>query len=149
MCVPVRMRTPVDRIDHRDSRATAVHVTSEESTSAARVPVSAVISSMPLPDLVRALRPPAPAAVQAAADDLRHRDFLTIALVVPEDYGFPDNSISIHEPAVAVEHIQNFGSWSPYLVKGGRTCLGLEYFVTENDGGWSRPDGDLIELATA
>ncbi len=32
-----------------------------------------------------------------------------------------------------VGRIQNFGSWSPYLVKDGRTCLGLEYFVFEGD----------------
>ena len=36
--------------------------------------------------------------------------------------------------------IQNFGSWSPYLVKDGRTCLGLEYFVNEGDEWWNLPD---------
>ena len=39
-----------------------------------------------------------PAEVLAAADDLRFRDFLTVALVVPEDDGFPDNWIYIHVP---------------------------------------------------
>ncbi len=54
---------------------------------------------------------------------------MTVALVVPEKYGFPDNWIYIHDPEVEVGRIQNFGSWSPYLVKDGRTCLGLEFFV--------------------
>ena len=44
-----------------------------------------------------------------------------------------------------VGRIQNFGSWSPYMVKEGRTCLGLEYFVFEGDELWSAPDEDLIE----
>ena len=35
--------------------------------------------------------------------------------------------------------IQNFGSWSPYLVKEGRTCLGLEYTVDEGDESWTPP----------
>ena len=35
-----------------------------------------------------------------------------------------------------VGRIQNFGSWSPYMVKEGRTCLGLEYFVFEGDAVW-------------
>ena len=66
----------------------------------------------------------------AAADDLRFRDFLTVALVVPEaKVAFTDNWIYIHAPEVKAVRIQNFGSWSPYLVKDGRTCLGLEYFV--------------------
>ena len=38
--------------------------------------------------------------VLAAADDLHYRDFLTIALVVPEEAGFPDNWIYVHSPDV-------------------------------------------------
>ena len=33
--------------------------------------------------------------------------------------------------------IQNFGSWSPFLVKEGRNVLGLEYTVREGDGSWT------------
>ena len=44
--------------------------------------------------------------------------------------------------------IQNFGSWSPYMIKEGRTCLGLEYFVFEGDELWNSPDEDLIALGT-
>jgi hypothetical protein len=33
----------------------------------------------------------------------------------------------------ALGRIQNFGSWSPYLVKQDGTCLGLEYSVFEDD----------------
>ncbi len=95
--------------------------------------------------LVRAIDPPAPAAVRAAGDDLHYRDFLTVALVVPEAKGFPDNWIYIHAPEVAVGRIQNFGSWSPFMVKEGRTCLGLEYFVFEGDELWSSSDDELVE----
>ncbi|HLZ38098.1 MAG TPA: hypothetical protein VKP64_10175, partial [Mycobacteriales bacterium] len=43
----------------------------------------------------------------------------------------------------------NFGSWSPYMVRDGRTCLGLEYFVNEGDELWSMADEDLVALGTA
>jgi protoporphyrinogen oxidase len=86
--------------------------------------------------------------VAAAADGLPYRDFLTVALVVPESAGFPDNWIYIHGPDVQVGRIQNFGSWSPYLVKEGRTCLGLEYFVFEGDDYWTMPDDQLVALGT-
>src|SRR5947208_15256487 len=102
---------------------------------------------MPISALVRAMDPPAPEEVVTAAKDLGYRDFLTVALVVPEQYSFPDNWIYIHDPGVRVGRIQNFGSWSPYLVKDGRTCLGLEYFVNEGDEVWSLPDDRLVELA--
>jgi protoporphyrinogen oxidase len=48
-----------------------------------------------------------------------------------------------------VGRVQNFGSWSPYLVKDGYTCLGLEYFVNAGDDLWRMPDADLVRLATA
>jgi protoporphyrinogen oxidase len=97
--------------------------------------------------MVKVLDPPPPPEVVAAAEGLRFRDFLTVALVVPEEDGFPDNWIYIHSPEVQVGRIQNFGQWSPYLVKDGRACLGLEYFVFEGDGMWTSSDEDLIELA--
>jgi protoporphyrinogen oxidase len=92
--------------------------------------------------------PPVPPEVAAAADDISYRDFLTVALVVPEEDGFPDNWIYVHSPDVKLGRIQNFGSWSPYLVKEGRTCLGLEYFVFEGDELWTSNDDDLIALGT-
>jgi protoporphyrinogen oxidase len=107
-----------------------------------------VISTMPLPYLVESMDPAPPEAVLEAARGLGFRDFLTVALVVPERDGFPDNWIYIHSPDVMVGRIQNFGSWSPYLVKDGRTCLGLEYFVFEGDGMWTKPDDELVAQAT-
>jgi hypothetical protein len=43
----------------------------------------------------------------------------------------------------ALGRIQNFGSWSPYLVKQDRTCLGLEFSVFEGDDLWDSADDDL------
>ncbi|MER7444015.1 NAD(P)/FAD-dependent oxidoreductase [Micromonospora avicenniae] len=133
---------------HRDParrRAVAVTVNGAGQRS---YPVGHVVSSMPISELVAALRPAAPPEVLAAAAGLRYRDFLTIALVVPAEFSFPDNWIYVHDPAVKVGRIQNFGSWSPHLVKDGRTCLGLEYFVFEDDETWRTPDADLIATGT-
>jgi protoporphyrinogen oxidase len=126
----------------------AVSVVAQSDGRSYEYPASAVISSMPLATLVRAIDPPVPADVRRAADDLSYRDFLTVALIVPEESGFPDNWIYIHDREVRVGRIQNFGSWSPYMVKEGRTCLGLEYFVFEGDEMWSKADADLVDQAT-
>ena len=103
---------------------------------------------MPFGALIEAMDPPVPDDVLRAARSLTHRDFVTVALVVPEEFSFPDNWIYIHDAGVEVGRIQNFGSWSPYLVKDGRTCLGLEFFVNEGDATWSKPDDELIAQAT-
>jgi protoporphyrinogen oxidase len=142
----VRMSTSATRVHVEGGRA--VGVTVEHAGSTERTPCSHVVSSMPLTALARVVDPPVPAEVSAAADALHYRDFLTIALVVPAERGFPDNWIYIHAPDVAVGRIQNFGSWSPFLVKDGRTCLGMEYFVFEGDELWTMCDEDLVALGT-
>jgi protoporphyrinogen oxidase len=136
----------VTRIEHADGRATAVTAVTDGAPT--RYDCTDVISSMPISALLRAMDPPPPADVVAAADALRYRDFMTVALVVPEEFGFPDTWIYIHDPDVEVGRIQNFASWSPYLVKDGRTCLGLEFFVQEGDEMWTKPDADLVAQAT-
>jgi protoporphyrinogen oxidase len=112
-----------------------------------RFECSHVISSMPFGALLHAMDPVVDEPTSLAAKRLTHRDFITVALVVPVEYSFPDNWIYIHDPGVKVGRIQNFGSWSPYLVKEGRTCLGLEYFVNEGDALWTAPDDELVERA--
>ncbi len=135
----------VVRITHADGRAESVVVEVDGAERA--YPCTHVVSSMPFRDLIRAIDPPVPPEVRAAAEGLGYRDFITVALVVPQEYSFPDNWIYIHDPDVKVGRIQNFGSWSPYLVKEGRTCLGLELFVNEGDDTWTKSDDDLIAQA--
>jgi protoporphyrinogen oxidase len=140
----VVMNTRVTGIRHENGVAVAVTAQGKDG-AAIEYPCDHVISSMPISQLLKAMQPTAPPEIFRAADDLRYRDFLTVALVVPEKYSFPDNWIYVHAKEVQVGRIQNFGSWSPYLVKEGRTCLGLEFFVFEGDSTWTKSDADLIE----
>ncbi|MCU0310460.1 MAG: NAD(P)/FAD-dependent oxidoreductase [Acidimicrobiales bacterium] len=142
----VHMRTRATKVRHDNGRAVAVVATSRDGVET-EYECDEVISSMPMSQLLRAMDPPVPPDVLAAADNLAYRDFLTVALVVPESASFPDNWIYIHSPEVEVGRIQNFASWSPYMVKEGRTCLGLEYFVFEGDHLWNATDEDLIARA--
>ncbi|HPF62788.1 MAG: NAD(P)/FAD-dependent oxidoreductase [Gemmatimonadetes bacterium] len=113
-------------------------------------PADHVISTTDLRTLVGALEPAPPPAVTQAAEGLRYRDFLVVALILETENLFPDNWIYIHTPGVKVGRIQNFNNWSAAMVpEPGRTCLGMEYFCFEGDGQWASRDEDLIALATA
>jgi len=108
-----------------------------------------VISTLPLRNLIRSLGPAPGEGVKRAAEGLRYRDFLVVALVLDREDVFPDNWVYIHTPGVRVGRIQNFNNWSAAMVPvPGKTCLGLEYFCFQGDGLWAMSDGDLIELAT-
>lgn len=129
-------------------RGLAQHVEVESADGSRReVALDHLLSSMPLPELVLRAVPAPPRRVEEAARGLRHRDFMTVALVVRGEEVFPDNWIYIHEPDVNVGRIQNFRSWSPFMVKEGYTCLGLEYFVNEGDDLWIMDDSDLVLMA--
>ena len=107
-----------------------------------------VISSAPMRELVRGIRPAVSGAAKAAADSLKYRDFLTVMLIVKNRDAFHDNWIYIHDPNVKVGRIQNFRSWSPEMVPDDdKACYGLEYFCFEHDGVWDAKDEDLIKQA--
>ena len=105
-----------------------------------------ILSSMPLAHLPKTIKPSPSDEVLEAGNKLKFRDFLSVALITEQENAFPDNWIYIHEPNVKVGRVQNYGSWSPFMVKDGKTCLGLEYFVNEGDALWEMKDEDLIQL---
>jgi protoporphyrinogen oxidase len=105
------------------------------------------ISSMPIPEFLKKLDPLPPPAVKAAAEKLKHRDFLTVCLIYDRPHLFEDNWIYIHDPGVKVGRVQNFKNWSPDMVPDlSKTSLGLEYFCNAGDELWTMSDADLIEL---
>ena len=105
------------------------------------------LSTLPIRDLIRAMKPAPPPEVINAALSLKYRDYLTVVLIVDRAETFPDNWIYIHEPMVRLGRIQNFKNWSPDLVPDpAKTSLGLEYFCFEGDDLWTRSDRDLIAL---
>jgi len=105
------------------------------------------VSTMPIRELLNCFDPAPPPEVLEAANRLRHRDFLMVALIVDRADVFPDNWIYVQSPRVRVGRIQNFKNWSPAMVPDPRTSsLGLEYFVQEGDELWSAADDELIDL---
>ena len=139
----VRLESPVELISIEDGRVADVVAGGETFRP------SHVISSLPLRTTVNLSRPRAPENVLHAARALRYRDFLTVALVLDGEDLFPDNWIYIHDPRVRVGRIQNYRSWSPWMVPDpSKACVGLEYFCFAGDDLWTMSDEALVELAT-
>jgi protoporphyrinogen oxidase len=139
----ILLDTPVERLEIQQGRVVSI-----EGAGRTHRP-QAVISSLPLRDVVAMTRPEPPADVVEAARGLRYRDFLTVALVVDGEDLFPDNWIYIHDPSVRVGRIQNYRSWSPWMVPDpSKACVGLEYFCFAGDDLWTMSDDDLVAFAT-
>jgi protoporphyrinogen oxidase len=139
----VRLNAPVTRLRMDGGRVVEVVAGGETITP------SHVISSLPLRTTVGIAEPEAPVDVRDAARGLRYRDFLTVALVIQDEEMFPDNWIYIHDPTVRVGRIQNFRSWSPWMVPNDTDAsIGMEYFCFEDDEVWSMSDDALVAMAT-
>jgi protoporphyrinogen oxidase len=146
----VRMNSQVVKILRHGNRIEAVAVADQTGRHLehALVVGSEFISSMPLRDLVRNMDPPAPAAVREAAEKLKYRDFLIVALILDHPEPFADNWIYVHSPGQQVGRIQNFRAWSPDLVpEDGKSSIGMEYFCNVGSELWTMSDAKLIGLA--
>ena len=142
----VHMKHYATKIDVENGRATGVWATTPDGDKF--FPADHVINTMPVRNLVRAIQPAVPPAVRAAAEGLRYRDFLVVALMLDKQNLFPDNWIYIHTPGVKVGRIQNFNNWSQAMVPvPGMTCIGMEYFCFKGDGLWESKDEELIAQA--
>ncbi len=118
-----------------------------------------VVSTMPVRELVQALRPAPAPEVQRIGGALQYRDFITVGLlyrrmrrtpasVCARTNRMPDNWIYIQEPGVKVGRLQVFNNWSPYMVADPETVwLGLEFFARDDDELWAMSDDGLRALA--
>lgn len=108
-----------------------------------------VISSAPIYDLIPGIYPAVNNTALQAAKGLHYRDFITVVLILQNATSFTENWIYIHEPSVKVGRIQNFKTWSAYMVPDpAMDCYGLEYFCFEGDGMWNMNNENLIALGT-
>jgi protoporphyrinogen oxidase len=118
------------------------------------------LSTMPMRDLVRALKVDVPPNVREVSEGLEYRDFITVGVlankldVVEPEGGLggsaliKDTWIYIQEPDVLLGRLQIFNNWSPYMVADPtKVWIGLEYFCYETDPLWSMQDDTLKTFA--
>ena len=101
-----------------------------------------VLSTIPLPTLVRLLRPAPPAQVLASARALEYRAMLLIYLVLETDRFTEYDAHYFPEPSVAITRLsepKNYGLVGPR----GTTVLCAEWPCREADAVWTEPDNAL------
>jgi protoporphyrinogen oxidase len=157
--VPIHLSTRVTGL--RLAAHRIVEVETEDIATGRRIwhPADRVVSTMPIRELIEALRGDVPQRVREIAAALEYRDFMTVGLLyrklarteshVPAGRAsVPDNWIYVQEPDVKVGRLQIFNNWSPYLVADPEhVWVGLEFFCAEGDALWSSSDVDMIALA--
>jgi protoporphyrinogen oxidase len=152
----IHMGWKVDAIVVEGSRVVAVEAVNE-SGERQRFEGDTFLSTMPMRDLVRAMRVEVPPAVSEVSEGLQYRDFITVGVlanklnVAERDGGLiKDTWIYIQEPDVQIGRLQIFNNWSPYMLADPtKVWIGLEYFCYETDPLWSMPDDELKAFAAS
>jgi protoporphyrinogen oxidase len=112
------------------------------------LPAKRVISSIPLPRLIKLLQPQAPEKVRRAAANLSYRSLIIVCLILKRPMDSDDQWIYVHDPDFKVGRMQVFKNWSPAMVpEPDKGSLGMEYFCSRGDGLWQMSDAELISLA--
>jgi len=157
----VRRQAEVVTVNVEAGRVKGVEYRNPDGSTTA-VPCDELLSSMPVKDLVAALRGiDVPQDVTRIAAELPYRDFITVGVCARKlkisnqtkiktyEGRVPDTWIYVQERDVKVGRLQIFNNWSPYLVKDYENTMwvGMEYFCTEGDGMWNMSDKDFIAMA--
>ncbi len=140
---PIATGTRVVRMRHDGRRIEGVTVRRGDQVHELRG--EAFLSTIPLTQVIQALRPHAPVDVRAAAARLRYRDLVIVAVMLDRERAtdqtwiyFPGKDIPfgrLHEPT----------NWSAAMAPPGRTLLVTERFCFRGDATWNASDAELID----
>jgi protoporphyrinogen oxidase len=94
------------------------------------VTANAVLSTMPLRLLVKALEPAPPQLIQEMAAALGHRSMITVCVALRTRLDVPYNWVYTPSKELRVGRVQNYGQWSNKLAPDNwqGTYLGFEYY---------------------
>lgn len=151
----ILLNSKVSEIEVKDNKIISV------SAGGKTYQTDSVFSSMPIKDLIESIQGQKPKPeIKDIASKLPYRDYIAVGLLVNKlkiknttkiktlNNLVPDCWIYIQEPQVNLGRLQIFNNWSPYMVKDlDKVWLGLEYFATEGDDLWQKPEKDFISMA--
>jgi protoporphyrinogen oxidase len=137
----VRTRARVVGIESDGERARAVRVETDQGPE--RIPVGELLSTIPLPELVRILRPALPGDLDRRARGMRFRALTFVNLMLSRR-DFSENTwMYVASGALKTSRIQEPKRRSAWMAPPGRTSLMLEVPCDVGDATWRATMDDL------
>jgi protoporphyrinogen oxidase len=139
----------VVRVKHTGSRIHAVELERAPSLASEQIPVEAeLISTMPLPLLLKSLDPPAPPELTAGLSGPTFRGTVFVYLILQSAHLFDEHCIYVNDCELRVGRVTNFANFSPAMRPNrSRTPLCCEYWCDPGDTIWTMSDAQLADMA--
>ncbi|MBP7571359.1 MAG: FAD-dependent oxidoreductase [Acidobacteria bacterium] len=138
----LRLRSRITRVLHDGRRIAAVVVNDRE-----RVGVEAAVSTLPLGAFASMLDPAPPPAVLDAAEGLRFRHVVLVAIFLRRRSVTPCATVYFPDPAVPFTRVYEPRNRSEAMAPAGHTSLVVEIPCGEADGPWRMDDLAVAALA--
>ncbi len=139
----IHLNTPAKRVVTESGRAVGIELNDGTVKRFDRV-----VSCMPITHLVSRMDT-VPEAVRQALPRLRFRNTIVVHLQIDCSDLFRDNWLYVHSTELQTGRISNFRNWVPQLYgKLSETVVALEYWCYSEDTLFSKPDNELIAIAS-
>lgn len=132
----------ISAVEHDGSKITAIHYQKDGQTFVD--PCDAVVSSLPLPLLVRLLTPAPPEDVMAAAAALTYRAMIFCFVQIDKPKVSDDHWTYFPDEEIIFNRTSEMRNFSDDAVPPGKTSLTLEITCDIGDELWNTPEGELF-----
>jgi protoporphyrinogen oxidase len=132
-------------IEWHEDKLTAIHY--QKGGESFSEPCEAVVSSLPLPLLIKLLQPAPPEEVLRAANSLDYRAMIFVFVEIDKPSVSDDHWIYFPDRKIIFNRVSEMRNFSADAVPPGKTSLTLEITCDIGDELWNTPEDVLFERA--
>jgi protoporphyrinogen oxidase len=136
----IRMNASATRIFHDHKRIISVEINGKEQQE-----VEQIISTLPLPYLLKVLVPLPPEEILSLADELRFRNVIVVAIFINKNSITEDGSIYFPEPQIPFTRVYEPKNRSSQMSPPGKTSLCAEIPCFPSDELWNMDEKQLVQ----
>lgn len=140
----VLINSEVISIHHHNKKIVSVSIKNKNKVLS--ISGDEFVSSIPLDDFIARLIPYLPGPILEAADKLKYRDELQVAIFVKKQKITPDTWIYVHPKSIPYMRVMEMDNWSQKLSPKGTTTLVFELACNEGDSLWRMKDRDVVKF---
>lgn len=135
----------VSGISHKDGKITSITAKRPDG-SLENYQCDYCVSSIPITELVKMLRPEAPSKVLKSAAQLRFRNQVYLFMKINKERVSRDNWIYFPDKDIPFGRMHEPKNFSEYMSPSDKTSLWVEHFVFEDDIRWNCNAEELFEI---